>query len=88
VAALARARQLPLRPALPFSGPLSPDEAQVWKVLDEDAVHVDLICERSRLATDRATAALLTLTIKAVVVEGPAGSYRRASSSLSPDSGV
>jgi DNA processing protein len=73
-----------LRQPLPLVGPLSPDEASVLQVLDRQAVHLDLVAERAGLAADRATAALLTLTIKAVVVEGPAGSYRRASSSLCP----
>ncbi len=72
------------RQPLPLIGPLSPDEASVLQVLDQEAVHADLVAERAGLSADRATAALLTLTIKAVVVEGPAGSYRRASSSLFP----
>jgi DNA processing protein len=72
------------RQPMPLVGPLSPDEATVLQVLDREAVHLDLVVERAGLPADRATAALLTLTIKAVVVEGPAGSYRRASSSLCP----
>jgi DNA processing protein len=79
---------LPRAPASPALAParaeepLDPDEALVLQVLDGEAIHLDLVAERAGLGAARATAALLTLTIKAVVVEGPAGSYRRASSSL------
>jgi len=38
----------------------------------------DEACERSGLPVPAVTGALLTLTLRAVVVEGPAGFFRRA----------
>ena len=41
-------------------------------------IHVDEACERAGLPLPAVTGALLTLTLQAVVVEGPAGFFRRA----------
>ena len=40
--------------------------------------HIDEVCERVRAAAPGGPGALLTLTLRAVVVEGPAGFFRRA----------
>jgi DNA processing protein len=67
---------------------LHPDEAldatevAVLAVLLGEPLHIDVVCERSALPMPRVAGALLTLTLKAVVVEEPAGSFRRASSFL------
>jgi DNA processing protein len=61
------ARQLP-----------SPDCQAVFRVLSSTPLHLDDFCARSGLPTALVHAALLTLTIEAVVVEGPAGWFRRA----------
>ena len=50
----------------------------VYDALDVYPLHVDEVCERAGLSVPFATEALLTLTLHTVVVEGPAGSYRRA----------
>ena len=57
---------------------LSPDERAVLRVLSELPVHVDEVCEAAGLPPSRVVGLLLTLTLQAVVVEGPAGLYRRA----------
>jgi DNA processing protein len=57
---------------------LSPDERAVLRVLSELPVHVDEVCEAAGLPPSRVVGLLLTLTLQAVVVEGPAGFYRRA----------
>ena len=41
--------------------------------------HVDEVCERTGLPLSNAAGALLTLTLRAIVVEGPAGFFRKAS---------
>lgn len=46
--------------------------------LTEHPTHVDEVCERSGLSFQAASLALLTLTLHAVVVEGPAGFFRQA----------
>ena len=57
--------------------PLSADERAVLAALDAGPAYLDEVCERAGLCPPRASGALLTLTLHAVVVEGPAGSYRR-----------
>jgi DNA processing protein len=57
---------------------LSPDERAILRVLSELPVHVDEVCEAAALPPSRVVGLLLTLTLQAVVVEGPAGFYRRA----------
>jgi DNA processing protein len=56
---------------------LTPDEEAILAVIDMDAACVDEVCERSGRSAHVVTAALLTLTLRAVVVEGPAGFIRR-----------
>jgi DNA processing protein len=58
---------------------LTPDERAVLAVLGEAPIHLDEICERVNFPLPRVSATLLTLTLGAVVVEGPAGFYRQAS---------
>jgi DNA processing protein len=57
-----------------------PAEQGVFDVLTGEPAHIDVVCERTGLPPAEVGAALLTLTLDAVVVEGPAGSFRRASS--------
>ena len=59
-------------------GDLDEDELKVLGALARAPVHIDEVCDRAGLLCARAGAALLTLTLKAVVVEGPAGFFRRA----------
>jgi DNA processing protein len=80
------------RGSTPTDAPFGPDERAVLDALaaaraaDHPAsapsrpapMHLDEVCERTGLSPPRAAGALLTLTLHAVVVEGPAGSYRRA----------
>ncbi|WP_437521106.1 DNA-processing protein DprA [Sorangium sp. So ce726] len=68
--------------ALPEKSEPSPSmsaaECAVLDALDARPAHVDEVCERTGLPPRRAVEALLTLTLQAVVVEGPAGLFRRA----------
>lgn len=65
----------------PSSGcELSPEERVILRVLGESAVHIDEVCEAVGLPLPDVVAVLLTLTLQAVVVEGPAGYYRRTGS--------
>lgn len=57
---------------------LGADERAVFAALSVRPAHLDEVCERTGLCPSRVAGALLTLTLHAVVVEGPAGSYRRA----------
>jgi DNA processing protein len=59
------------------------DEGVIFAVLGADPLHFDEVCERSGLPARAATGALLTLTLGAVVVEGPAGFFRRRAPSRS-----
>jgi len=53
-------------------------EEALWVHLADDPSHVDELCERADLPAHRVLPALLTMALRAVVVEGPAGCYRRA----------
>jgi DNA processing protein len=55
-----------------------PTEAAVLAALDAAPRHRDEVQERAALPGAIVLAALLTLTLRAVVVEGPAGFFRRA----------
>ncbi|AUX44841.1 DNA processing protein DprA [Sorangium cellulosum] len=71
------------RPDVPTAGEalapaLTEEERAVLGVLDARPAHVDEVCERTGLPPRLAVEALLTLTLQAVVVEGPAGLFRRA----------
>jgi DNA processing protein len=61
-------------PMLRLEGPEQP----VFAALDAAARHLDEICERSGEPPRVVVAALLMLTLRTVVVEGPAGFYRQA----------
>lgn len=66
-------------PAPPPPPPdLTPLEARVFDVLGAAPLHLDVIAGESGLAEAELATTLLTLTLRAVVVEGPSGSYRRA----------
>ncbi|MGK4003512.1 DNA-processing protein DprA [Sorangium sp. So ce1036] len=54
------------------------EERAVLDALGARPSHVDEVCEKTGLPPRRAVEALLTLTLQAVVVEGPAGLFRRA----------
>jgi DNA processing protein len=69
-----RALPLPVAP----EEPEDPAEAAVLAALDEVPRHRDEVQERAGLPGAIALGALLTLTLRAVVVEGPAGFFRRA----------
>lgn len=55
----------------------TPDERAVVEALSDLPMHVDEVCDKAALPLRRALGALLTLTLQAVVVEGPAGFFRR-----------
>lgn len=57
---------------------LGPIEKRVLDAIGETPIHTDDLCERAALPSGVVTAALLTLTLQAVVVEAPAGFYRRS----------
>ena len=68
-------------PGLPSGLPtraLTPDEAAVLAALTLTPRHVDEIAAKSQLAAHLTTTALLTLALEDVLVEGPAGFFRRA----------
>ncbi len=62
---------------------LGPSEAAMLGAIDGVPRHFDEVCERARLTAPEASGAILTLTLRAVVVEGPAGFFRRFSPSRS-----
>lgn len=65
-------------PALaPVQLSLDPLEQAILRVLGNQPTHLDVIVEAVGQALPAVVGALLTLTLQAVVVEGPAGSYRR-----------
>jgi DNA processing protein len=72
---------VPLRatPAAPVAR-LSPACEKVLDVVREAAVCLDDLCAGSGLPTPLVQEALLTLTLRAVLVEGPGGWYRRVRS--------
>jgi DNA processing protein len=56
---------------------LSGVAAAVWSALSSSAAHADDIAVRARLTAQATAATLLTLALEDVVVEGPAGFFRR-----------
>jgi DNA processing protein len=56
---------------------LSPECQTVFRVLSSTPLHLDDLCERSGLPTALVHTALLTLSLQAVLVEGPAGWFKR-----------
>jgi DNA processing protein len=83
-----RRRARKARPAPPATLPLpavtglAPEgtEGAILANLDDNPRHFDDLCERTGLPAQAVTGALLTLTLGAIVVEGPAGFFRRPSS--------
>jgi DNA processing protein len=61
-----------------LAAPLDEACGVVLAALTHQPTHVDEVCERAGLSFQAASLALLTLTLHAVVVEGPAGFFRRA----------
>lgn len=64
---------------------LSREARALLQVLDgvvDEPLHVDELCELSRLPPRAVVELLLTLTLQTVVVEGPAGFYKRARRSV------
>jgi DNA processing protein len=59
---------------------LSPACEKVLEMTEMVPVHLDDLCVRSGLSAPVVQEALLTLTLQAVLVEGPSGWYRRVSS--------
>jgi len=57
---------------------LSPEARSVMNALSHDPAHLDEIASKSHVSIHEASAALLTLALENVVVEGPAGFFRRA----------
>jgi DNA processing protein len=58
---------------------LSPACEQVLSAIGIEPVHLDDLCAASGLSAALVQEALLTLTLRAVLVEGPSGRYRRVS---------
>jgi DNA processing protein len=56
---------------------LSPECRAIFEMLSSTPVHLDDLCDKSDLPTALIHAALLTLSLQAVLVEGPAGWFRR-----------
>jgi DNA processing protein len=56
---------------------LSPECRAIFDMLSSTPLHLDDLCGRSGLPTALVQAALLTLGLQAVLVEGPAGWFRR-----------
>lgn len=74
--ALSDAAGAPRRRVTPrLQGPV---ERALWAHLGDQPAHVDVLCERSGLTARQVLPALLTMALRAVVVEGPGGCYRRA----------
>jgi DNA processing protein len=65
------------RARAPVQLSLDPLEQAILRVLGNQPIHLDVICETVGRPLPVVVGALLTLTLQAVVVEGPAGSYRR-----------
>jgi DNA processing protein len=61
------------------SRPLTPDESALVAALGTEPAHLDELAERTHLGAQAIATALLTLALEDVVVEGPAGFFRRGS---------
>jgi DNA processing protein len=66
----------PAAPRLPVRG-LTPDESALVSALGNEPAHLDDLAERTHLGAQAIATALLTLALEDVVVEGPAGFFRR-----------
>jgi DNA processing protein len=58
---------------------LDDGERAIFAAIGDAPTHIDELCERTALTPKVISASLLTLTLRAVVVEGPAGFFRRVS---------
>jgi DNA processing protein len=56
---------------------LDREEQALIGLLDDEPRHLDALCVRSGLPYPTVARTLLTLTLRAIVLEGPAGHYRR-----------
>jgi DNA processing protein len=56
---------------------LSPEESAIWRAASAIPEHVDALALRAGTSPQATTAALLTLALENVVVEGPPGFFRR-----------
>jgi DNA processing protein len=75
------ARGLSSGPEPPSIDHLSTEARALLQVLDgakEEPLHIDELCDASGLPLRAVVELLLTLTLQTVVVEGPAGFYKRA----------
>ena len=66
-------------PEPPSPKGLTPEENAVFSVLSRTPKHIDQIVDRTGLQVPPVVTALLTLSLKDVVVEGPDGFFRRRS---------
>jgi DNA processing protein len=82
VAGAAAQLELGMAAATPAMTPVPPGlddlEARVYGVIGSSPIHIDEIAERTGAPAGQLSVTLLTLALRAVVVEGPSGSYRRA----------
>ena len=69
-------------PSDPAPPPPGGDSEAVWRVLEEGPVHVDELCERSRLPPGRFLAVLSTLEVEGRIRALPGRMYERASSDV------
>jgi len=56
---------------------LSPEESAIWRAASAIPEHADVLALRAGTSPQATTAALLTLALENVVVEGPPGFFRR-----------
>lgn len=69
-----------VRPADPLPWDhLGPLEKSLYQIIDDEPVHIDVLGEKIEASFPAVVAALLTLTLQRLIVEGPAGCYRRTS---------
>jgi DNA processing protein len=64
--------------------PMDPIESAVLRAISKAPLHLDEIALEAHVAIQAAAAALLTLALEAVVVEGPPGFFRRRDSHKLP----
>jgi DNA processing protein len=64
-------------PPMAPAPPLDETESRVFSAVSPAPAHVDTIIEKAGLGTSTTVTALLTLSLKNVVVEGPDGFFRR-----------
>lgn len=52
-------------------------EKSIFQIIGDEPVHIDVLCEKVDAQFPAVVGALLTLTLHTLVMEGPAGCYRR-----------